>query len=78
MPPSGTEIRAFADLFEDIAVNSPQDAVLRQHWDTWVEEDVGKHNTQQNRQVCSVHGVGGVLFFVPGAVAFCLPAGYRP
>eukprot|EP00903_Cladosiphon_okamuranus_P011861 g11142.t1 len=51
IPPSGTEIRAFVNLFEDIAVNPPQDAVLRQHWDTWVKEDVGKHNTQQNRQV---------------------------
>ncbi len=51
VPPSSTEIRAFANLFEDIAVNPPQDAVLRQHWDTWVKEDVGKHNTQQNRQV---------------------------
>lgn len=51
VPPSGTEIRAFFNLFEDIAVNPPQDAVLRQHWDTWVKEDVGKHNTQQNRQV---------------------------
>lgn len=51
LPPSGTEIRAFVNLFEDIAVNPPQDAVLRQHWDTWVKEDVGKHNAQQNRQV---------------------------
>ena len=51
LPPSGTEIRAFVNLFEDIAVNPPQDAVLRQHWDTWVKEDVGKHNTHQNRQV---------------------------
>ncbi|CAM9667804.1 unnamed protein product, partial [Ectocarpus sp. 13 AM-2016] len=50
LPPSGTEIRAFVNLFEDIAVNPPQDAVLRQHWDTWVKEDVGKHNAQQNRQ----------------------------
>lgn len=51
LPPSGTEIRAFVNQFEDIAVNPPQDAVLRQHWDTWVKEDVGKHNAQQNRQV---------------------------
>lgn len=50
-PPSGSEMRAFANLFEDIAVDPPRDAVLRQHWDTWVKEDVGKHNTQQNRQV---------------------------
>lgn len=28
-----------------------QDAVLRQHWDTWVKEDVGKHNMHQNKQV---------------------------
>lgn len=51
VPPSGSEIRAFVNLFEDVAVNPPQDAVLRQHWDTWVKEDVGKHNTQLNRQV---------------------------
>lgn len=25
--------------------------MLRQHWDTWVKEDVGKHNMHQNKQV---------------------------
>lgn len=29
-----------------------QDAILKQHWDAWVKEDVEKHNTMQNRQVC--------------------------
>lgn len=66
LPPSGTEVRAFVNLFEDIAVNPPQDAVLRQHWDTWVKEDVGKHNTRQNRQV------GVVRLGRVGAVDFAL------
>lgn len=75
LPPSGTEVRAFVNLFEDIAVNPPQDAVLRQHWDTWVKEDVGKHNTQQNRQVgrcvvrCGLMGGTCGAFVRVGAVA---------
>ncbi|CAM9738124.1 unnamed protein product, partial [Ectocarpus sp. 4 AP-2014] len=69
LPPSGTEIRAFVNLFEDIAVNPPQDAVLRQHWDTWVKEDVGKHNAQQNRQEV---GHRPTLHMVVGAVSALL------
>lgn len=61
------EMRTFTRLFEDIAVGPPQNAVLRQHWDTWVEEDKGKHNRRQNRQVWDDDAVArfsGSLSFV--------------
>ncbi|CAM9995001.1 unnamed protein product, partial [Choristocarpus tenellus] len=48
--PSSAEARSLLALFEDLSVNPPQDTMLRQHWDNWVQEDVGRHNARWNRQ----------------------------